>query len=49
MTGNMDAPVTPQATGAKQEWQPPKLTELGDAATLTEASSNTGDDGTGSS
>jgi hypothetical protein len=43
----MDAPVTPHA--AKPEWSPPKLTALGDAATLTAAQALAVSDGGGGS
>jgi hypothetical protein len=36
-------------TVSKREWQAPRLTVLGDAATLTNASNLATDDGTGSS
>jgi len=49
MTGHMDAPVTPDVTGAKPDWHPPKLIELGDAATLTEAQALASNDGGGGS
>jgi hypothetical protein len=43
----VDAPVTPQV--AKLEWQPPKLTALGDAVTLTAAQSGAISDGASAS
>ena len=44
-----DSTDTRPVSETKREWHAPKLVALGDAATLTNASSAGADDGTGSS